>query len=237
MSEVKTTVETVSQRSRKGRFPVGQTTVSPEETSVLVDYLKQWNIGAGRHELVMPKLHFKDAPERSYNLKGKRPRKFLQHEHQTFGINLGWTDDAEPATARKVARWFFTRQGGQDQPVRYGDSVALGYGVPPSFIRYAHRDVGINLDWSNEPVFEWKLLGGKIGHPVRTDEWLAIYNERAEGDSGRGECLIFFDRTVGGDIGWPSSKTWGDQAIDVLVGKLKEAAAEFAVKALLAGIA
>jgi hypothetical protein len=26
-----------------------------------------------------------------------------------------------------------------------------------------------------------------------------------------GEFLIYFDRTVGGDIGWPSSSTLGDQ--------------------------
>jgi hypothetical protein len=141
-------------------------------------------------------------------VKNKVARKFLQHEQQTFGINLGWTDDAEPQTERKVARWFFPRRGHDTQGIRYGEIIALGNGEQPSFIRYEHRTVGVNLGWSESPVFEWKILGGKPGELVRTGEWVALFNMRSE---SHGECLIYFDRTVGGDIGWPSSKTWSDQ--------------------------
>ena len=65
--------------------------------------------------------------------------------------------------------------------------------------------MGIDLDWSESPIYEWKLLGGNIGSEVRTGQWVAIYNEHAK------ECLLFFDRSAGGDIGWPSSKSWGAQ--------------------------
>ena len=99
------------------------------------------------------------------------------------------------------------RNGKSEEPIRFGETIALGNGGDPSFLRYEERTVGINLGWSKTPVFEWKLLGGKIGDPVHTQEWIAIYNPNPED----GECLIFFDRTVGGDIGWPSSKTWGQQ--------------------------
>jgi hypothetical protein len=180
-------------------------------TDTVVDLFKQWILaGPTKTGPVMTKPHFEGPSDRNYNLKNKRVRKFLQHEHQDVGINLGWTDDAEPATAKKVARWFFARDGRDDRPVTYGETIALGLGQKPSFIRYAERDVGINLDWSDSPVFEWKLLGGKIGETVRAGQWLAIYNEKCD------ECLVQFDRTAGGDIGWPSSKTWDEQIGDVL---------------------
>jgi hypothetical protein len=106
-------------------------------------------------------------------------------------------------------------------------SAARGYGKTPSFIRNAHRDVGIDLDWSERPVFEWKLLGGKSGQEIATGQWFAIYNTRAH------ECLLEFDRTVGGDIGWPSSQSWGDQLEDRIRDAVEDHWKE-AVVALLA---
>jgi hypothetical protein len=34
--------------------------------------------------------------------------------------------------------------------------------------------------------------------------------------------LIYFDRTFGGNIGWPNSQTWWDQAKDMLPGLAKD---------------
>jgi hypothetical protein len=98
----------------------------------------------------------------------------------------------------------------------------LGNGGDPSFIRYKERDFGVNLDWSKTPVFEWKILGGEFGDPVQMQDWIALYNEKEK------DCLIFFDRTVGGDIGWPSSTTWGQ--------KLKKVVKEEALDALRKGV-
>jgi hypothetical protein len=174
---------------------------------------------------VVPKSTFDGPAERNYFLKNRQERKFLQHEDQTWGINLGWTDDAEPSTAKKVRRWFFARSGNAQGPVRYGETVALANGGKPSFMRNVHRDVGIDLDWSDAPVYEWKLLGGKSGAGVKTGEAVAIYNVHAR------ECL--FDRTAGGDIGWPSSKTWGEQLED----RIRKAVVEYADEALMALLA
>jgi hypothetical protein len=186
-------------------------TDSAESTDLLIDHFKQWKFNQPKKaDRLLQKPAFQGATARNYWLKNGKARKFLQHEEQTVGINLGWTDDAEPATGKKVARWFFTRSAGGDRPIRYGDKVALGNGQTPSYIRYAERDVGINLDWSKTPVFEWQLLGGELGKQVDPDDYLAIYNMKAA------ECLLFFDRTAGADIGWPSSKTWRDQVGDLL---------------------
>src|SRR5215470_13715800 len=179
--------------------------ISSQDVEKLVADLKQWKIGLNASGLLLPKAHFDGPTDRNYNLKNFKTRKFLQHEKQTFGINLGWTDDAEPQTAARVARWFFARKGSGNEPIRYGEVIAMGFGGSPSFVKHEVRDVGVNLGWSESPVFEWQLLGGKTGDPIKAGaDAVAIFNQKAD------ECLIFFDRTAGGDIGWPSSKTWAD---------------------------
>jgi len=180
-------------------------------------YLKQWMFDPNHapHPL-LAKPAFTGPADRNTNLKNSRERKFLQWEEQTFGINLGWTSDASPATAIRVSRWFFTLPTDNSSPLRYGQPIALGYGISPSYIHYADRTFGINLDWSTTPRFEWKLLGGKIGEQVRSGDWLALYNQTA------GDCMIDFDRTVGADIGWPSSETWTDQILDAVMQAIKD---------------
>jgi hypothetical protein len=180
-------------------------------------YLKQWMFDPNHpHHPLRAKLNFNGPADRNTNLKNSRTRKFLQWEEQTFGINLGWTSDAEPTTAVRVSRWFFTRLADDSSPIRYGQSVALGYGISPSYIYYEERTFGINLNWSSTPRFDWKLLGGKSGQEVRSGDWLALYNQTAR------DCLIYFDRTVGGDIGWPSSETWTDQIEDAVMQAIKD---------------
>jgi hypothetical protein len=59
-----------------------------------------------------------------YLLKNSTNRHFLYNKEQTFGINLGFSDDAEPPTARKVVHWEFLNR--ERTPVKYGEPVALG---------------------------------------------------------------------------------------------------------------
>ncbi len=179
-------------------------------------YLKQWRFDPNHPgHLLYAKSSFDGPARRNTNLKNSMEHRYLQWEHQTFGINLGWTDDASAATAVRVSRWFFTRKD-TTHPIRYGNTVALGNGQSPSYIRYADRTFGINLDWSSTPRYEWKLLGGKKGQVVRSGDRLAIYNTVTK------QPLIYFDRTVGGDIGWPNSETWGQQISDAVMAFIKE---------------
>ena len=103
-------------------------------------YLKQWMFDPNHpHHPLRAKPDFAGPADRNTNLKNSFTRKFLQWEEQTFGINLGWTDDASPATAVRVSRWFFTRPADDSSPIRYGQWIALGYGVSPSYVSYAER--------------------------------------------------------------------------------------------------
>jgi hypothetical protein len=206
------------------------TKVPPAAVADLAAKFKQWTVGSDAPGDVLPKSRFGDHPERSYNLKNRAPRKFLQYEEQDFGINLGWTNDAEPATAKRVARWFFATSTGGDRPVRYGDKIALANGTGDSFLHYADRSWGINLDWSRTPVFEWQLLGGSAGQPVHRSDYLAIYNLKTK------NFWLYFDRNVGGDIGWDDSKRWGTQLGDKAEQLLKEYGEEALKAAVLAAL-
>jgi hypothetical protein len=209
-------------------------TVDTTAAQLTVAAFAEWMIGAGRTDPVTSQRAFPAQPGGRFNLKNKKTHRFLQHEHQTFGINLGWTDRADPDTATAVSRWFFTGQGAPSKPITYGEVIAPGNGEQPSFIHYAERTVGVNLDWSTSPHFEWVFLGGEPGEPVKAGDWLAIYNVKAESGHGQGEFFIYFDRSVGGDIGWPSSTTWRTKLEQAAVGLAEDAARE-AVRALVAG--
>ena len=197
----------------------------------LAQLYKVWSIGSGRTVPVLPQREFREASDRNYSLKGSPPRKYLQWEKQAFGINLGWTGDANPATGLKVLRWFFARHDADTGPVKYGERIALGYGIAPSFLRYEERAVGVNLGWTGTPVFEWALLGGPRGGPVGTSEQRAIHNAKA-GTSQVPGVLIYFDRIVGAHIGWPDSQTLWDQVKDKLVGFTSEAIAKLVMAKL-----
>jgi hypothetical protein len=190
----------------------------------MAEDLKQWVIGGAG--ALQPKRKFDGRPERNFNLRGLKINKYLQHEEQRFGINIGWTDDASAQTAAKVTRWFFAHESGDESALRYGETISLGNGGDPSFVRYEDRTVGVNLGWSKTPVYEWKVLGAAAGTPVQIGQHVALFNEKAN------ECLIYFDRTAGGDIGWPTSQRWEDQLKSLAVKAGKEAAKKAVLGAL-----
>jgi hypothetical protein len=184
-----------------------------DDLAVAVGYLKQWKFSSPtKPGELLPKLEFTGPKDRNYWLKNSQVRKFLQHEKQTYGINLGWTDDAEPSTAKKVTRWFLARNGTSDSPLKYAETLALGNGNQPSWVRHEVREFGIDLAYAKTPAFEWRILGGEVGKPIDPNEYAALYNTDID------EFLIFFDRNVGGDLGWPNSERWEDQ-IDDYIGK------------------
>jgi|GEM_PF-6717284 len=198
-----------------------------EKVAKTITNYKQWMIGTTMPQgQVLTKPSFTEHPERNYDLRNSVIKRYLQHEDQTYGINLGWTDDGSEATGKKVARWFFARKGNAEGPLKYGEKIALGNGGKPSFLNYEHRTVGINLDYANDPPYEWMVLGGKIGDPVKTHDLVALYNVKCE------ECLIYFDRTRGGDIGWPTSQTWLGQISDAVWNEVRSKA----LAALLAAV-
>jgi hypothetical protein len=78
-------------------------------------------------------------------------------------------------------------------------------------------------------VVQWELVN-RQGTPVRFDEPVALrcrddylrYGRREIMHNAEGEPLIYFQREIGGNIGWPSSRTPVDQGF----GWAKDARAE-----------
>ncbi len=182
------------------------------DASQIVAEYKQWMIGANGTGLVIP--YDKRDHRSSYNLKGSVIRKFLHYEKQGAGrgINLGWTNNASASTANKNAKWHFSRKSGAKGPILYGESIAISWGDGKEpYIRYASRHVGINLNWSKRPIYEWTLLGGEPQTPVKGGkDWVVIYNLKHNAP------LMYFNRTAGGHIGWPDSQVWGLQTVKSL---------------------
>lgn len=191
------------------------TAQTAEDTEQLAEYVQQWII------LDLKRRSLDIRPGQRFLLKNSTNRHFLQYKNQGAfgGINLGFSDNAEPSTAAKVVHWEFVNR--QRSPVKYGEPVAIR--CRDDYLYYGARTIGVNLNWSDNPVFEWRLLGGRPGAPVRTDEWFSIFNMHAQ----PGEPLIYFKREVGGNVGWPSSKTWLEQGFDWAKEALQKAIAEY----------
>jgi len=173
--------------------------------------VRQWMIGVGANGsgYIYPHYFRKGTSKGPgyYNIKGSVIRRFLYNKPQGTwqGINLGWTDNASVKTSVKRAQWFFARRSKGNAPLRYGEPIAIGIGQGRPYIRYAHRNNGINLDWSKEPVYEWIILGGKSGEYVKKGkDWVTLYNLTHR------QPLIYFHRGKGqgGSIGWPDSRGW-----------------------------
>ena len=207
------------------------TSTITEAVIPLLSAYKQWNVGANGSGPVLSKTSFERPPDRNYSLSNRVVPRFLQYAGQDVGINLGWTDDASAATGRNVSRWFFAVRDLSLRPVNYGETIALAHGKGDSFLKYSVRTWGINLSWSRDPVFEWQLLGGRRGQPVQQDRYLAIYNRKVK------RFLVYFDRNVGGDIGWDDSMRWEDQIGGVLEDLVKEFGDDAVRVAVMAALA
>ncbi|MCK4743618.1 MAG: hypothetical protein KAT25_07340 [Sulfuriflexus sp.] len=167
---------------------------------------KEWVIGAnpGAGGYLYTKTKWKGPKDYNYNLKGLVIRKFFHYEKQGSlgGINLGWTNNASAETGKKRAKWYFTRSSNAKGPIKYGEYLAIAW-HNTGYIYYASRNSGINLKWSKKPHYQWQILGGRNGTPVRRGkDKVIIYNTRHK------YPMIYYKRKGAGHIGWPDSTDW-----------------------------
>lgn len=92
------------------------------------------------------------ATNTGYNLLCTSNNQYLTWGKQNLGINLIFTTKN---TDKKI---HFILPDKQERDILTGEPVALGIGGGEAFLRYAERNVGINLEWSSNPSYEWKLF-------------------------------------------------------------------------------
>ncbi|WP_157519375.1 hypothetical protein [Herbidospora mongoliensis] len=156
--------------------------------------------------------------EPSYDLFNETVFQRLVYGEREYGINLVW-EDPEPATPSIR----FLAASGAPSAILYGERVAINV-RGGGYLRYGEREYGINLKWSDEPVYEWRLLGNPslVNTPVDIANPVGLYNTVAND-------YVFYDpRRYGINLKWLrdkgkfNSKPWYESVADALTGILDE---------------
>ena len=170
---------------------------------VVPETVRVWKIGVDQAN-VRSWNHYTN--NQGYNLFCTMNGKFLTYVNVNFGFNAGFKAQGDNKT-------HFRLPDGQEREILSGESVALGIGGKPSFVKYAHRTVGPNLQYVNDPVYEWRIFGAdsELGRPIPENTPVALVNDKVEPTP---DFLVYFKRPAGADIGWTSSQGWWDQIVD-----------------------
>jgi hypothetical protein len=142
-----------------------------------------------------------------YNLFCQTNGAYLTYVDQVIGMNLGYEK-----TGNEHKVWFRVPDN-QERELLTGEAFAFGIGGGKAFMRYESRSQGINLDFVEKPVAQWRayLLGGELGQPIPTGSMVAILNDKVEPTK---DFMIYLDRAPGlAKVGWTSSPNWWATAL------------------------
>ena len=155
-----------------------------------------------------------------YNLLLRTNNKYLTYDSgNVAGVNVGYTSDPENK------RIHFRLPDNSEREILTGEPVAFGIGGGAAFLQYQHQPVGINLTYSQDPIFEWRICGGEQkGEPIPLGSWVALLNERVQPTP---DFLVYFARLggppVGGaDIGWTTSPGPLEKPLEIAIELAKE---------------
>jgi hypothetical protein len=172
--------------------------------------LKVWKLG-GKAGNIRSQNNYTDNS--GYNLFCQSNNKYLTWKKVPAGINLDFINDAA------VKKTHFRLPDGQERDILSGELLALGIGGGDPFLQYAHRTLGINLEWTKNPVFQWRIFAanGQAGIPIAADSLLAIANIKVQPSP---DFMIYCDRPPGmADVGWTTTpqfwNKFGNAAIEL----------------------
>jgi hypothetical protein len=169
------------------------------------DKVRQWKLGpAGGNVMSWNNYQHNNG---AY-LMNTETNNYLTYKEVPLGINLGFIANQEYKT-------HFRLPDGTERDILSGELVALGIGGGKAFLQYAHRDFGVNLEWVQNPNFQWRIFGPTEGAPIPYDAPVAIVNDKVEPAP---DFFIHFDRPPGmADVGWTTSPGFWDSVEDVAV--------------------
>lgn len=153
----------------------------------------------------------------AYGLKNNEDGKSIAYGARDTGINLVW--DGKNAGGNIT----LVRASGVKDAIKHGDFVALQV-KGGQFLRYQKRTVAVNLGWSDAPVEEWQLIGGKLGDPVIMGQPFALRSKIED------DLLVYAVREFGINLRWDKDyKLIGDKSwITTILESGVDAAVKFA---------
>jgi hypothetical protein len=127
----------------------------------------------------------------SYDLFNLNVSKVLRYGEREYGINLVWGDlgSADESIG-------FARASSGSGPIQFRERIAIRV-RGGRYLRYGEREYGINLVWSDQPIFEWHIEGdgGATGNVIRGIP-IALFNET------HSDYLFYDPRRYGINLKW-----------------------------------
>jgi hypothetical protein len=124
-----------------------------------------------------------------YDLYNLTCQSALCYGQRTWGINLVWGDPAKSDNVR------FQRAGGAGGPIKFNEPVAI-HVRGGGFVVYQGGRRGINLGWSDQPKYEWRITGGESDQDVAPGRVVGLFNTVED------DHLIYETRDWGIDLKW-----------------------------------
>jgi hypothetical protein len=117
---------------------------------------------------------------------------YVAYKKRLWGINLGWFE-----TAANTGYPFQIKHDRESGVLKYGDMVAI-HVRRGGWLKFKNRIFGVNLGWSDTPVYRWKVSGNTAGKYVLDGDKVAlVYNLNPGVDS-----IIYCKQTVGINLQW-----------------------------------
>jgi hypothetical protein len=114
----------------------------------------------------------------------------VRYGSREYGINLVWS----PGTTRE---WRLQRCcSWETGAIKWGEPLALWNETNRKWVKYGERDNGINLVWSDTPVYEWSIRAGTIGTVATRSSSLALYNAVER------DYVVYGERACGINLRW-----------------------------------
>ncbi|WP_411722565.1 hypothetical protein [Mycetocola sp.] len=121
----------------------------------------------------------------------------LIYKEREYGINVSWAD-LDPANPSV----FVIGQSPGASRITYNELIAIGI-REGGYLKYGARKYGINLTWSETPVFEWRITPTDpmlIGSEVQLGQPVGLVNEVAN------DTLFYDPRRYGINLKWLRDK-------------------------------
>lgn len=182
--------------SAVGLIICASTNIAVAQIAEVPEIVKVWKFGGKDGNIKSQNTYTEGA---GYNLFCQTNSKYLTWKKIPIGINLDFVSDA---SLKKI---HFTLPDGKEREILSGELVGFAIGGGDAFLAYSHRTVGINLEWKNKPVYQWRVYGAtaELGKPIPTGSLVAIVNDKVEPAP---DFMIYVDRPPKiADVGWTTS--------------------------------